>query len=233
MKTISVIRRENLLKLEEKYDGLGQLNEKIGRDRSDSTLRQIRSRVRLKNGYSREMGDAVARELEEKLQLEIGWMDHSHGGTEEEEAARRSLTVLPIKRGVTYADDLLFEPDKKANPSALYIPITWISQKGLTSTNLMALRVDGDWMAPEIQKGSVVVVALDRTEVVTTGVYVIRYRSEVRVCRLEKLLDGTIMIRYSAGTGSGSDEKVVPGLPSQIFKIIGLVVSVDHRQDLV
>ena len=67
----------------------------------------------------------------------------------------------------------------------------------------------------------------------TTGVYVIRYRSEVRVCRLEKLLDGTIMIRYSAGTGSGSDEKVVPGLPSQIFKIIGLVVSVDHRQDLV
>lgn len=75
--------------------------------------------------------------------------------------------------------------------------------------------------------------ALDRTEVVTTGVYVIRYRSEVRVCRLEKLLDGTIMIRYSAGTGSGSDENVVPGLPSQIFKIIGLVVSVDHRQDLV
>lgn len=99
MKTISVIRRENHLKLEEKYGGLGQLNEKIGRDRSDSTLRQIRSRVRLKNGYSREMGDAVARELEEKLQLEIGWMDHSHGGTEEEEAARRSLTVLPIKRG--------------------------------------------------------------------------------------------------------------------------------------
>lgn len=29
MKTISVIRRENLLKLEEKYGGLGQLNEKI------------------------------------------------------------------------------------------------------------------------------------------------------------------------------------------------------------
>lgn len=69
MKTISVIRRENLLKLEEKYGGLGQLNEKIGRDRSDSILRQIRSRVRLKNGYSREMGDAVARELESKL----GW----------------------------------------------------------------------------------------------------------------------------------------------------------------
>ena len=57
-------------------DSLAQLNEALGLDRTDATLSQIRTQApHSKTGKPRVMGDELARKIEEKLGLEVGWMD--------------------------------------------------------------------------------------------------------------------------------------------------------------
>lgn len=55
---------------------LANLNEAIGLERTDATLSQIRNRsVHSTSGKPRAMGDDLARKIENKLKLPVGWMD--------------------------------------------------------------------------------------------------------------------------------------------------------------
>ena len=59
-----------------KHGSLAELNEKLGWTRTDPKLSQIRNaNIRPGRSKSYQMGDAMAREIEEKLALERGWMD--------------------------------------------------------------------------------------------------------------------------------------------------------------
>ena len=78
MKTITEIRRENLLLLAEKYGSLAAISEAIGKKRTDPTLRQIKIRAISPKGTARNMGHYLARLIEEKLALPSGWMDQDH-----------------------------------------------------------------------------------------------------------------------------------------------------------
>lgn len=76
MLTSSEIRRVRLKMLEEKFGGLANLNEKLGWSRTDPKLSQIKNNnKRPGRDATYQMGDAMAREIEEKLELERGWMD--------------------------------------------------------------------------------------------------------------------------------------------------------------
>ena len=77
MHTVSETRLTRLAILVKRHGGsLAQLNEAIGLDRTDATLSQIRTKApHSKTGTPRVMGDDLARKIEEKLELELGWMD--------------------------------------------------------------------------------------------------------------------------------------------------------------
>lgn len=56
---------------------MAELNEAIGWPRTDARLNRIKSRVKRgdRDGKFFEMGDNIAREIEQALNLPIGWMD--------------------------------------------------------------------------------------------------------------------------------------------------------------
>ncbi|MBY0453324.1 MAG: hypothetical protein K2Q11_00365 [Burkholderiaceae bacterium] len=78
MQTCAEIRREKLVVLLEKFGTLAKLNEALGWTRTDPKLSQIKNNnKRPGRGESTyQMGDAMAREIEDKLGLERGWMDN-------------------------------------------------------------------------------------------------------------------------------------------------------------
>ncbi|MFR5391432.1 hypothetical protein [Parasutterella sp.] len=76
---IAELRRRNLLYLLELYGSMANLNSALGRRRTDSVLPQIKNRAfnKEKKLY-RKMGYSLAREIEDKLNLDRGWMDKDH-----------------------------------------------------------------------------------------------------------------------------------------------------------
>lgn len=77
MQPVTETRLVRLQMLVKKHNGsLADLNEAIGLTRTDATLSQIRTRApHSKTGKPRVMGDDLARKIEEKLKLPVGWMD--------------------------------------------------------------------------------------------------------------------------------------------------------------
>lgn len=77
MQPVSETRLTRLRMLVKQHGGsLAALNEAIGLDRTDATLSQIRTKApHSKTGKPRVMGDDLARKIEEKLSLDVGWMD--------------------------------------------------------------------------------------------------------------------------------------------------------------
>lgn len=76
--TIDEIRRMRLEMLISRYNGkLANLNEALGLERNHSQLARIRNRNARTDrpGKYFDMGDEQAREIEEKLSLDRGWMD--------------------------------------------------------------------------------------------------------------------------------------------------------------
>lgn len=80
MQTVFETRRARLKQLIEQHGTIVALNVAIGWESTNTRLSQIHSRSkRSDRGTIYEMGDATAREIEEKLQLPTGWMDTPPG----------------------------------------------------------------------------------------------------------------------------------------------------------
>lgn len=103
MLTCAEIRRLRLLSLIERYGTISALNEALGWPRTDPKISQIKNEnVRKdRSGSIYRMGDAMAREIEEKLNLERGWMDNSptyaeiHGTDDKPTLAAQVMEKLP------------------------------------------------------------------------------------------------------------------------------------------
>jgi hypothetical protein len=82
MLTIAETRRARLEELIAKYGGkIANLNEALGYARNDTRLARVRNANARSDrpGKVFQMGDPQAREIEERLQLERGWMDTPPG----------------------------------------------------------------------------------------------------------------------------------------------------------
>jgi hypothetical protein len=78
VQTIDETRRIRLEMLIKKHDGkLANLNEALGYERTNAQLARIRNKNKRSDRPGKEfvMGDAQAREIEQKLSLDVGWMD--------------------------------------------------------------------------------------------------------------------------------------------------------------
>lgn len=77
MQTVEDIRREWLVELIRRHKTLASLNIALGRSKTDATLSQIKNQaVDSKSGNPRNMGSPLAREIESKLGIEPGTLDH-------------------------------------------------------------------------------------------------------------------------------------------------------------
>lgn len=93
MKTTDEIRYDNLVKLVEDAGGLSSLVEKSNGRLSRPTLDQILKRRTTAAGVIKNVGDDLARKIEEVLRLERGWMDNEH-----------TKATKPIENGVSPAE---------------------------------------------------------------------------------------------------------------------------------
>jgi hypothetical protein len=76
MKVVEDVRRERLQELRVRFGTLAALNRQLGRLDRDATLGQyLNKSVDSRTKKVKGMGSALAREIEEKLNLEVGWMD--------------------------------------------------------------------------------------------------------------------------------------------------------------
>lgn len=102
MQTASETRRTRLEMLIKKYESIAALNAALGWARTDPKLTQIRN-ANTRSGKTKpyQMGDSMAREIEDKLALERGWMDtpptHTelHGGQDQREMMIELMNSLP------------------------------------------------------------------------------------------------------------------------------------------
>ena len=240
MKTAAEIRHENLSTLIDRYGGVGELNVAIGRKREDATLRQVKNGTILANGKPRLMGDAVAREVEETLGLERGWMDHLHEGS----AARSAGTTTPVAPGMLpdgAGEGLQFFVDRtralasdlevRRGPKFVTLPLAWIEEQGLDPGQVFACVAMDGWMEPVVPDGSVVIASkLQKDEPITPGTYVVGVMGLLRLCNLQRLMDGRLAVSYK--NPERLPEVVTPcddPSDSQGFRVLGrarLVVSI-------
>lgn len=99
VKTIDETRRNRLEMLIKKYGGkIANLNEALGYERTHSQLARIRNKNQRSDrpGKFYVMGDEQAREIEEKLSLDVGWMDTppSYAELQGEEDPRTKVMLL-------------------------------------------------------------------------------------------------------------------------------------------
>jgi hypothetical protein len=77
MKTSSEIRHANLLTLIEEAGSIQAVAERLGKDHAQ--ISQLKTQAKhSKTGKPRLIGDDIARLIEERFELEIGWMDNPH-----------------------------------------------------------------------------------------------------------------------------------------------------------
>ena len=76
VQTIAETRHQRLLMLIKEHGSLAEINAKLGLDRTDATLYQIKNKSpHHKTKKPRAMGDELARRLEDAFKLPEGWMD--------------------------------------------------------------------------------------------------------------------------------------------------------------
>lgn len=220
MISIKEIRRNNLQRLVERHESMKRLNEVL--DRKDNVLTQIMNQsINSSTGKPKQMGDKLARSLEEKLDLGFGWMDQDH--SEEPQDSKNIITLekLDVEAGCDPSGGPVC--NDVAVVERIQVSIEWfkqnISRYRTQGHQLVTAR--GDSMEPTINSGDIVVVDVRDTDVTQEGIFCLNYGGGVTIKRIQVLPFGVEFI---------SDNKlynsfVLKGQELDAIKIIGRVVT--------
>lgn len=193
---------------------MAAFNEAVGKKRTSPSFTMIKNQV--KNGDKvRVMGDALAREVEEKLSLPVGWMDSDHqdsvGYVEGE-----SVEVFPMKTIKLAGADPMKEERVHLDRDTLekYFP-------GRGREHFSAAIVHDETMAPTLKLGDRVLIDETQDHYTTDGIYCINVRGTLVLKRIVFSLDGSHMIGADA---TPSDKVSLETLPD--VTIVGRVCAV-------
>lgn len=192
------ITQIRLEKLRQFRDSLGpngdtKLSELL--DRSLSQIGQI-----IGPNPSRNIGNRLARDIEEKLNKPQGWLDRidseedqhdipafSRSGASNSQAIDSDIDHIAIKRvdlkisagisgfGVEYLN---------GERSPIFFRRDWIEKKGFNPDKLHAIAVSGESMEPSLYDGDLVVINTDEQKPVDGEVFAANYEGEVVIKRL-------------------------------------------------
>ena len=99
----------------------------------------------------------------------------------------------------------------------------WLLRKGLDVDRVKLVPVKGDSMRTTLNDGDVVLVNLDRTEVIDGKIYALVVGMDLKVKRLRKKYDGSLVLTSDNQSGDYPDE-VIPPDHCEHVHIVGLVV---------
>lgn len=206
METISEIRRQNLNFLIEQYKTIANLNLALGRSRTDSTLSQIRNQVKInKRTGSRAMGIALARSIEEKLRLPVGWMDTIHEEiqpiqekTEEDSSEPiplsdlQKITSIPVFIQIDEKISSNCNPKLKGEMQLPNMMIDQFSNGG--EYNLQGFIPTEAAMFKTLPPGSIVLVDTEVRTYVGDGIYFLQINGFHKFRKINQLISGNYEI---------------------------------------
>lgn len=168
-------------------------------------------------------GDKVARNIEEKLKLPVGYLDKSNDAS----TKFSGVNAIPVHSSHVSAglgEQIVFD---EITEEVAYISDDELIEYGVKLENLMSFKVRGDSMRYTICDGSLVVVDRTQQEIIDNKIYAIVMGEdyEAKVKRLQKAPDGLII---KSDNPDWSEDKVLYAkkLP---FKIIGRVLSTVNK----
>ena len=227
MATSKELRIQNLRLLVEEFKTADAVAQRAAT--APMYLSQILNGVPSSTGKPRGVGDALARRLEQGCAKPIGWLDKDH-----------SVVAAPLIRAVhpddPPPDDVIFVPESRIEFSggggrvayelvedeepATY-RLSWFQKYGINPNRVKRFRVSGHSMEPMLYPRDTILVNLDETNVIDGKLYAIRYGDELRVKRLSRRLDGTLILK--SVNPDYMDELIPPEMVQEHITIIGRV----------
>ena len=192
MKTIEETYRERLLMLSKEYGGQTELSKRI--DKSPAQISQwINGSADSKTGKARSMKSDTAREIEVALKLPRGWFDQpveSENTTPQEGYIQ--LTLLDIKAEVGNGFD---KNDYSKSVKLIEVSEKWAKNKlGHNLESISVITASGDSMQPTFNSGDWLFVDQAINFYEDEGVYVYMSTEGLKVKRLQKLINGGLLI---------------------------------------
>lgn len=214
---IHEVRRDNLRSLvQDKFDGnRSAFARAAGRDKNLINL-MLTTNPELRRG----MGEVQARSIEEAPQLPAGWMDVDRSA----EAATGAVVGLATRSmGKRQPDEMI--------PDRLVVSERWLHSQ-LPSVrdpaSLVLVHMADASMGERIPQGAVLVVDTTETAIGADGVYVFAVGDGALVRRIERRIDGTLLIKAGA---EGYEPTVIDAKAESKLVVVGKVLSVvSHRR---
>lgn len=230
MSDLGNIRWKNLMYLIEQYGTIAKLNIALGRKRKDGTLSQIKNKSLVSTTKKpREMGVALARDIEAKLNYPLGWLDQEHPEIQAFSVISPNKEVtanVKISRYQNLVNIPLFELrqriDGKFIPTLtgdIEVPQIFIEKAAypIQGKQLEAYYVNDNSMFDEVPFGSILVVDKGVTSYVKDGIYLVSLNGGVFIRKIVSSARGGYTI-----SSNSSEKEHVDDLGS--LRILGFAV---------
>lgn len=197
MQTIYDTRRANLLALINQYGSIAELNAATGRKRQDASLSLVKSKAIGYRGKTRNMGDRLARTIEEKLHLPRGWMDAEHDGivASDLDIPKHSGVMVHVLENWASMGDGNDSQDQDIIVGSIELASSFVKKIPHTSDNNLSIITGyGDSMSPTIEPGDKVLVDTWVREFLSGGIYVLRSCGKLFLKRVSLKLNGVPVI---------------------------------------
>lgn len=99
----------------------------------------------------------------------------------------------------------------------------WFAKEGINPVHAHCFKVHGESMEPFLYDGDSVLVNLGETQILNGKVYALRYGDELRIKRVYRKLDGSLILHSDNPTFIPRDEEVPAQAVEQHISIIGRV----------
>lgn len=220
MKTITEIRRENLIEILKDFRTIAEFNETMGRKRTDPSFGMIKNQqVNPNRGKPRIMGDKLAREIELRLNLPDGWMDSTHY-TNEEDAYKSGVPYIEGTPKVIPIPTIVLQGGEgKMDNVVVYLDPELFEKyfQGRKRGDFHAAIVLDNSMSPKLNPNDRVLIDTAITEFTTAGIYCLETPAGKVLRDIHSRLDGVLIIKAS-GLNEEVEFSSVPGI-----KIVGKV----------
>lgn len=185
----SEIRKKNIAILVKRFGSEAELNTALGRRRTDSMFYQIKYGTKLPSGRPRSLGTRMAREIEEKLGLDIGWMDTDH-------STKTDFFEKDIEDNVLAIRLIPMPGSEKMQKNAIYIDESTFKRitHGLLVQDVNSCIVSDESMAPTMEVGDRLLIDTTKKKFETDGVYLVSLGGNNAIRRLKRDIDGSIRI---------------------------------------
>ena len=210
MLEISEIRKNNLAILVKRHGSEAALNTALGRRRTDCVFNQIKNGVLMTTGKPRALGSRLARDIEEKLGLEQGWMDQDHESRVDFFENNSIPDVLSIRI-------IQLPGGENMTKTAVYLDGHTFESvaPGLEIKDVCSCIVSDTSMSPALNPGDRLLIDMTKRSFTIDGVYLVELIGNNALRRLKRDISGKIQVfmdsmpNYYIDLPDASDMKIL------------------------